>query len=112
MARYVRGIVFEGEEELRSQSNASVPSESGAPASLESSALVPQESDALVPFESSAPAASNPTPSAGDMDPIVVGESVPASSTSSQAMIEAPQPVPSTQVKTTTPDSTSMIDFS
>ncbi|KAL7205594.1 hypothetical protein ACSBR2_018515 [Camellia fascicularis] len=105
---------------LSTESNASVPSESGAPASsessapasLESSALVPPESDALVPFESSAPAASNPTPSVGDMDPIVVGESVPASSTSSQAMIEAPQPVPNTQVKTTTPDSTSMIDFS
>ncbi|KAI8023990.1 TSET complex member tstF [Camellia lanceoleosa] len=92
------------------------PSESSAPPSSDSSSSVPSESGAPPPSESSAPAASelsapttdNQTPSSsvGVMDLIV-----PATTTSSQAMPEAPNLAPDIQ-GTNGPATAPMIDFS
>ncbi|GMP63537.1 hypothetical protein CsSME_00025179 [Camellia sinensis var. sinensis] len=92
------------------------PSESSAPPSSDSSASVPSESGAPPPSESSAPAASElsapttddqtPSSSVGVMDLIV-----PAATTSSQAMPEAPNPAPDIQ-GTNGPATAPMIDFS
>ncbi|CAL5401920.1 unnamed protein product [Camellia sinensis] len=92
------------------------PSESSAPPSSDSSASVPSESGAPPPSESSAPAASElsapttddqtPSSSVGVMDLIV-----PAATTSSQAMAEAPNPAPDIQ-GTNGPATAPMIDFS
>ncbi|XP_028052819.1 SH3 domain-binding protein 1-like [Camellia sinensis] len=92
------------------------PSESSAPPPSDLSASVPSESGAPPPSESSAPAASElsapttddqtPSSSVGVMDLIV-----PAATTSSQAMPEAPNPAPDIQ-GTNGPATAPMIDFS
>ncbi|GFY89230.1 transducin/WD40 repeat-like superfamily protein [Actinidia rufa] len=98
----------------------SIPAESGAPASSEANPPgppVPSDSGSTPgPTESSAPTTDNQAPTsplAGDMSPIVPGESVPTSSASGQALTETPHPVQKIQGMTT-PDTAPppMIDFS